>query len=86
MPSTMLYVYGTILYVLQFHVNIICYIVSLSTAFIVNTVSWLPNRFRHPELVSILRKADLVTADGMPVVWAARLLGTRLKASSTSSF
>jgi len=55
------------------------YVATVNVDFIVNTVSWLPNRFRHPELITILRKADLVTADGMPVVWAARLLGTRLK-------
>lgn len=61
------------------------YVATVNVDFIVNTVSWLPNRFRHPELVSILRKADLVTADGMPVVWAARLLGTRLKERVTGA-
>ena len=61
------------------------YVATVNVDFIVNTVSWLPNRFRHPELISILRKADLVTADGMPVVWAARLLGTRLKERVTGA-
>jgi N-acetylglucosaminyldiphosphoundecaprenol N-acetyl-beta-D-mannosaminyltransferase len=61
------------------------YVATVNVDFIVNTVSWLPNRFRHPELVTILRKADLVTADGMPVVWAARLLGTRLKERVTGA-
>ena len=61
------------------------YVATVNVDFIVNTVSWLPNRFRHPELVAILRKADLVTADGMPVVWAARLLGTRLKERVTGA-
>ena len=37
------------------------------------------NRTRHPELLEILRNADLVTADGMPIVWASRLMGKRLK-------
>src|SRR5215467_6560301 len=31
------------------------------------------------ELMRILKSADLVTADGMSVVWASRLLGHRLK-------
>ncbi len=61
------------------------YVATVNVDFIVNTLSWLPNRFRHPELITILRKADLVTADGMPVVWAARLLGTRLKERVTGA-
>ncbi|MEW6209285.1 MAG: WecB/TagA/CpsF family glycosyltransferase, partial [Acidobacteriota bacterium] len=34
---------------------------------------------RDPQLKRALAKADLVTADGMSVVWAARLVGRRLK-------
>jgi N-acetylglucosaminyldiphosphoundecaprenol N-acetyl-beta-D-mannosaminyltransferase len=34
---------------------------------------------RDPELRTILQEADLATADGMPLVWAARLLGASLK-------
>jgi exopolysaccharide biosynthesis WecB/TagA/CpsF family protein len=34
---------------------------------------------RHPELLDILRRADLVTADGMPIVWTSKLLGVPLK-------
>ncbi len=34
---------------------------------------------RDSELMRALAKADLVTADGMSVVWAARLVGRRLK-------
>ncbi len=33
---------------------------------------------RDPELRRIIRRADLVTADGMSVVWGARALGARL--------
>jgi len=47
--------------------------------FIVKTLSWRFNRSRHPELLDILRRADLVVADGMPVVWASRWLGAPLK-------
>src|SRR5215475_13467710 len=35
------------------------------------------------ELMRILKSADLVTADGMSVVWASRLLGQRLKGRVT---
>jgi N-acetylglucosaminyldiphosphoundecaprenol N-acetyl-beta-D-mannosaminyltransferase len=47
--------------------------------FVVNTLSWRRHQSRHPELLDILRRADLVVADGMPVVWASRWLGTPLK-------
>jgi N-acetylglucosaminyldiphosphoundecaprenol N-acetyl-beta-D-mannosaminyltransferase len=38
---------------------------------------------RDPELKKVLASADLVTADGMSVVWASRLLGRPLKARVT---
>src|SRR5262249_40411419 len=38
---------------------------------------------RDSELMRILKSADLVTADGMSVVWASRLLGQRLKGRVT---
>jgi len=38
---------------------------------------------RDEELTRVLRSADLVTADGMSVVWASRLLGQRLKGRVT---
>jgi len=34
---------------------------------------------RDPALAAILRRCALVNADGMPVVWASRMLGTPLK-------
>ena len=34
---------------------------------------------RDPELRRIIAQCDLVNADGMPVVWASRMLGTPLK-------
>jgi len=36
-------------------------------------------------LLSILRKADMVTADGMPLVWLSRLLGHPLKERVTGA-
>jgi N-acetylglucosaminyldiphosphoundecaprenol N-acetyl-beta-D-mannosaminyltransferase len=47
----------------------------VNTDFIVNTLKWNFRSSRHPELLEILRRADLVTADGMPVVWSSRMLG-----------
>ncbi|MGQ9920066.1 MAG: WecB/TagA/CpsF family glycosyltransferase [Desulfobacca sp.] len=47
--------------------------------FVVNTLSWRGQQSRHPELLDILRRADLVVADGMPLVWASRWLGMPLK-------
>ncbi len=61
------------------------YVATVNVDFIVNTLSWMPYQTRHPELLEILRKADMVTADGMPVVWAARLLGTRFKERVTGA-
>lgn len=52
---------------------------------IVNTLTWSLGGIRHPELLDILRRADLVTAAGMPVVLAGRLLGTPLKERVTGA-
>lgn len=61
------------------------YVATVNVDFVVNTLSWIPGRTSHPELLDILRKSDLVTADGMPLVWTARLLGTRLKERVTGA-
>jgi len=54
-------------------------VATVNVDFIVNTLGWLPSHIRHPELLQVLRHADLVTADGMPIVWLSRLLKTPLK-------
>jgi exopolysaccharide biosynthesis WecB/TagA/CpsF family protein/anti-anti-sigma factor len=54
------------------------YVATVNVDFITNIHSWQRGRTRHPELKYILRKADMVTADGMPIVWAARCLGASL--------
>jgi N-acetylglucosaminyldiphosphoundecaprenol N-acetyl-beta-D-mannosaminyltransferase len=46
---------------------------------VVVNVDKLVKASRDPELRRIINHCDLVNADGMPVVWAARLLGTPLK-------
>ena len=39
---------------------------------------FLVNAIGDPELQHVLRNADLVVADGMPLVWASRLMGSPL--------
>ena len=47
-------------------------IATANTDFIVKAI-------QDPELSSILRTTDLITADGMPLVWAAKLLGAPIE-------
>lgn len=61
------------------------YIATVNVDFITNTIAWSSERSRHPELLDILRRADLVTADGMPVVWISRLMDSPLKERVTGS-
>jgi len=61
------------------------YVATVNVDFLVNTQSWWPGVPRHPELLESLREAALVTADGMPVVWASRLLGGGLPARVAGS-
>ncbi len=53
-------------------------VATVNVDFLVNTHAWFRKHIRHPELLDILRRADMVTADGMPIVWASKLLGTPL--------
>lgn len=54
-------------------------VATVNVDFMVNTQSWDRKKVRHPELLDTLRSADMVTADGMPIVWASRMLGRPLK-------
>src|SRR4051812_28897142 len=40
---------------------------------------FIKNGLRDPELRFLLQDSDLATADGMPLVWGARLLSVPLK-------
>ena len=60
-------------------------VATVNVDFVVNTLSWRLKNIRHPELLDILRRADLVTADGMPLVWISRLLGVPLKERVTGA-
>ena len=60
-------------------------VATVNVDFVVNTLTWRLKNIRHPELLDILRRADLVTADGMPIVWASKLLGVPLKERVTGA-
>ncbi len=55
------------------------HVATVNVDFITNVLSWRFKKTRHPELMHILRQADMVTADGMPLVWASKWLGAPLK-------
>jgi len=48
-------------------------------------VSHLCLAARHPELERLFRSADVILADGMPIVWMSRLRGRALRARVTGS-
>ena len=52
--------------------------VTVNVDFIVNTYYALKSAPCNPALAAVLRRAELVVADGMPLVWLSRLLGTPL--------
>jgi N-acetylglucosaminyldiphosphoundecaprenol N-acetyl-beta-D-mannosaminyltransferase len=43
----------------------------------VANVHMLTEAYNHPEFASLLEEADLVTPDGMPLVWMMKLMGAR---------
>lgn len=51
---------------------------TLNVDFIVNAIGLRSSSPTHPELLHILRRSDLVTADGFPIVWLSRLVGRPL--------
>ena len=51
---------------------------TVNVDFIVNTYYALKSTPCNPALAAVLRRAELVVADGMPLVWLSRLLGTPL--------
>jgi exopolysaccharide biosynthesis WecB/TagA/CpsF family protein/anti-anti-sigma factor len=61
-------------------------IATVNVDFLTNALGWFPSRPpRHPELLEVLRRADLVTADGMPLVWLANMLGAPVRARVTGA-
>jgi len=55
------------------------YVATANLDFIKQSLGWPGGYFRNKELLRQLRSASIVTADGMPLVWASYLLGTPLK-------
>ncbi len=55
----------------------LCQVATVNVDFLVNVYGW-GRSVRHPELRDVLRRAGLVVADGMPLVWLSRLLGAPL--------
>ena len=51
---------------------------TVNVDFIVNTYCATKSTPRNPALARVLRRAELVIADGMPLVWLSRLTGTPL--------
>jgi len=60
-------------------------VATVNVDFIVNAYKRNKNELVYPELLPVLRKADLVVADGMPIVWASKFLGSPLKERVTGS-
>jgi exopolysaccharide biosynthesis WecB/TagA/CpsF family protein len=52
---------------------------TLNVDFLVNALGTRFRRARHPELLDVLRNADLVTADGFPILWLSRIVGRPLR-------
>ena len=49
---------------------------TVNVDFIVNTYCATKSTPRNPALANVLRRAEFVIADGMPLVWLSRLIGT----------
>jgi N-acetylglucosaminyldiphosphoundecaprenol N-acetyl-beta-D-mannosaminyltransferase len=52
---------------------------TLNVDFLVNALGTGVSRARHPELLDVLRKSDMVTADGFPILWLSRIVGKPLR-------
>lgn len=61
------------------------YVATVNVDFVVNTLAWGNDHVSNTELLHILRKADLAIADGMPLVWLSKLIGTPLKERVTGA-
>ncbi|MDM8538099.1 WecB/TagA/CpsF family glycosyltransferase [Desulfobacterales bacterium HSG17] len=60
-------------------------VATVNVDFLTNSLSWFAGQPRHPELLRILRRADMVTADGMPLLWISRIIGKSLKERVTGA-
>lgn len=60
-------------------------VATVNVDFLVNLHSAKNYRVRHPELMAILRQSDVITPDGMPLLWFSRLLGKPLQQRVTGA-
>ena len=60
-------------------------VATLNVDFIVNAVGYFFSRPTHPELLDILRTADIVTADGFPIVLLSKIMGAPLRERVTGA-
>jgi N-acetylglucosaminyldiphosphoundecaprenol N-acetyl-beta-D-mannosaminyltransferase len=60
-------------------------VATLNVDFLVNSLGFSPRKPRHPELLSILRNADIITADGFPIVLLSKISGYPLKERVTGA-
>ncbi len=61
------------------------YVATVNVDFVVNALGWGDTSSGDAKLLSALRNADMVVADGMPVVWCSRLSGKGLKERVTGA-
>ena len=55
------------------------YITIINLDFLANANGWSWDQSRDPESLSTLRKSDIVSPKGLPIVWVSSLLGRRFK-------
>ena len=60
-------------------------VATLNVDFLVNSLGYRFSKPRHPELFNALRQADLVTADGFPIVLLSKIAGFPLKERVTGA-
>ena len=60
-------------------------VATLNVNLLVNALGYSHARPRNPELLEILRSADLVTADGFPIVLLSRIMGAPVPGRVTGS-
>lgn len=60
-------------------------VATLNVDFLVNSLGYRFDTPRHPELMEILRDADMITADGFPIVALSHIAGSPLKQRVTGA-
>ena len=58
---------------------------TLNVDFLVNALGCAFTRPRHPELLEVLRRSDMVTADGFPILILSKIIGRPLKQRVTGA-